>query len=154
MKENLIAMWQSQLNYYSCLKNNYQWDKNNLDYIFLQEQFDKVINLLKEYNNLTQEEVDEKQRLYFSEAVKEACSLQKRKYSILKETENLTHDEFNELCVKMKDIIIDLRQQRALKNMTETEKEEIGKFIDNSISKNIKRMKEEFSKLAKTITGG
>jgi hypothetical protein len=93
---DMIFMWQDQLSTYYCLQNDYNWQVDNEDYIFIQDQIDKLYNLIDEAKGKTDEEFNRDMQESFSK-ISETVT-QKREHSIITLTKNLEKDEFNYIC--------------------------------------------------------
>jgi hypothetical protein len=94
--KDMIRMWNDQLQMYSNLRNQYEWQPDNQDYIFIENQINKLNNLINDANGKTDKQVDTDIQNIFSHAIRTVR--QKREHSIINLTKDLEKDEFNYIC--------------------------------------------------------
>lgn len=93
---NMIFMWQDQLSTYYCLLNDYNWQQDNEDYIFIEYQINKLYKLIDDAKGKSDEEFNKEMQESMSKIVN--STRQKREYSIINLTKDLDKNEFNYLC--------------------------------------------------------
>jgi flagellar motor component MotA len=125
-----IFMWQDQLSTYHCLQNAYNWQQDNEDYIFIQDQINKLYNLIDEAKGKTDEEFDKDMQESFSKNVKTVT--QKREHSIITLTKNLEKDEFNYLCNYIKTFKMPTIEEvidKSIENTKQRHQTALGKIL-------------------------
>lgn len=101
---NMIFMWQDQLSTYYCLLNDYNWQQDNEDYIFIEYQINKLYKLIDDAKGKSDEEFNKEMQESMSKIVNSVR--QKREHSIINLTKDLEKDEFNYLCNNIKNFKI------------------------------------------------
>ncbi|MCQ0042427.1 MAG: hypothetical protein NF693_09240 [Bombella sp.] len=127
---NMIFMWQDQLSTYYCLLNDYNWQQDNEDYIFIEYQINKLYKLIDDAKGKSDEEFNKEMQESMSKIVN--STRQKREYSIINLTKDLDKNEFNYLCNYIKNFKMPTIEEvidRSIENNQVHYKTVLGKML-------------------------